>query len=212
METCHDFQFRFWGLEMNFSVPLLFFPLKFICPWVVSDTPYLETAWNSVCFSSNTPLLLLGLGISLPLVCASLYFFLLQLNVVNSVSISEDIKPLPGLPGIGNMNYPSASPGSLVKHICAICGDRSSGTCRSQCPSSVPHALRVPREGGCSAALLATSCPVKEKVPLGCPAWGPPLSLGAQSAFLVNLKYDFIFLGHFCKALPGLTVLCVHLT
>ncbi|XP_025783573.1 retinoic acid receptor RXR-gamma [Puma concolor] len=49
-----------------------------------------------------------------------------QLNVVNSVSISEDIKPLPGLPGIGNMNYPSTSPGSLVKHICAICGDRSS--------------------------------------------------------------------------------------
>ncbi|XP_021498277.1 retinoic acid receptor RXR-gamma isoform X3 [Meriones unguiculatus] len=25
------------------------------------------------------------------------------------------------------MNYPSTSPGSLVKHICAICGDRSSG-------------------------------------------------------------------------------------
>ncbi|GAB1285665.1 Retinoic acid receptor RXR-gamma [Apodemus speciosus] len=50
-----------------------------------------------------------------------------QLNVVNSVSSSEDIKPLPGLPGIGNMNYPSTSPGSLVKHICAICGDRSSG-------------------------------------------------------------------------------------
>ncbi|KAK2495732.1 hypothetical protein MC885_003326, partial [Smutsia gigantea] len=50
-----------------------------------------------------------------------------QLNVVNSISISEDIKPLPGLPGIGNMNYPSASPGSLIKHICAICGDRSSG-------------------------------------------------------------------------------------
>ncbi|XP_011942776.1 PREDICTED: retinoic acid receptor RXR-gamma isoform X2 [Cercocebus atys] len=49
-----------------------------------------------------------------------------QLNVVNSVSSSEDIKPLPGLPGIGNMNYPSTSPGSLVKHICAICGDRSS--------------------------------------------------------------------------------------
>nr|KAF6414265.1 retinoid X receptor gamma [Molossus molossus] len=50
-----------------------------------------------------------------------------QLNVVNGVSISEDIKPLPGLPGIGSMNYPSTSPGSLVKHICAICGDRSSG-------------------------------------------------------------------------------------
>uniref|UniRef100_A0A8V0Y5M2 Retinoic acid receptor RXR n=2 Tax=Phasianidae TaxID=9005 RepID=A0A8V0Y5M2_CHICK len=50
-----------------------------------------------------------------------------QLNVLNNVSSSEDIKPLPGLPGIGNMNYPSTSPGSLAKHICAICGDRSSG-------------------------------------------------------------------------------------
>ncbi|XP_017671246.1 PREDICTED: retinoic acid receptor RXR-gamma isoform X2 [Lepidothrix coronata] len=50
-----------------------------------------------------------------------------QLNVLNSVSNSEDVKPLPGLPGIGNMNYPSTSPGSLAKHICAICGDRSSG-------------------------------------------------------------------------------------
>ncbi|XP_036891208.1 retinoic acid receptor RXR-gamma isoform X2 [Sturnira hondurensis] len=50
-----------------------------------------------------------------------------QLNVVNSAGLSEDIKPLPGLPGIGNVSYPSTSPGSLVKHICAICGDRSSG-------------------------------------------------------------------------------------
>ncbi|NXJ08015.1 RXRG protein, partial [Odontophorus gujanensis] len=50
-----------------------------------------------------------------------------QLNVLNNISSSEDIKPLPGLPGIGNMNYPSTSPGSLAKHICAICGDRSSG-------------------------------------------------------------------------------------
>ncbi|XP_066117129.1 retinoic acid receptor RXR-gamma isoform X4 [Saccopteryx bilineata] len=48
------------------------------------------------------------------------------LNVANGVRISEDIKPLPGLPGITNMNYPSTSPGALVKHICAICGDRSS--------------------------------------------------------------------------------------
>lgn len=54
-------------------------------------------------------------------------FSLLQLNVVNSGGLSEDIKPLPGLPGIGSMNHPSSSPGSLVKHICAICGDRSSG-------------------------------------------------------------------------------------
>ncbi|NXF23969.1 RXRG protein, partial [Rhodinocichla rosea] len=50
-----------------------------------------------------------------------------QLNVLNNVSSSEDVKPLPGLPGMGNMNYPSTSPGSLAKHICAICGDRSSG-------------------------------------------------------------------------------------
>ncbi|KAK1329512.1 hypothetical protein QTO34_011704 [Cnephaeus nilssonii] len=50
-----------------------------------------------------------------------------SLNVVNGVSISEDVKPLAGLPGLGNMNYPSTSPGPLVKHICAICGDRSSG-------------------------------------------------------------------------------------
>ncbi|XP_068272967.1 retinoic acid receptor RXR-gamma isoform X2 [Nyctibius grandis] len=49
-----------------------------------------------------------------------------QLNILNNVSSSEDVKPLPGLPGIGNMNYPSTSPGSLAKHICAICGDRSS--------------------------------------------------------------------------------------
>lgn len=51
-----------------------------------------------------------------------------QLNVVSGVSLSEDVKPLAGLPGLGTMNYPSASPGPLVKHICAICGDRSSGT------------------------------------------------------------------------------------
>ncbi|XP_033007235.1 retinoic acid receptor RXR-gamma [Lacerta agilis] len=50
-----------------------------------------------------------------------------QLNVMNSVSSSEDVKPLPGLQGMGAMNYASTSPGSLTKHICAICGDRSSG-------------------------------------------------------------------------------------
>ncbi|XP_061859774.1 retinoic acid receptor RXR-gamma isoform X2 [Colius striatus] len=50
-----------------------------------------------------------------------------QLNVLNNVSSLEDVKPLPGLPGIGNTNYPSTSSGSLAKHICAICGDRSSG-------------------------------------------------------------------------------------
>ncbi|ELK16333.1 Retinoic acid receptor RXR-gamma [Pteropus alecto] len=65
-------------------------------------------------------------------------FWLLEmLNVVNGVSISEDIKPLPGLPGVGSMNYPSTSPGSLVKHICAICGDRSSDAKGLSNPSEV---------------------------------------------------------------------------
>ncbi|TRY56844.1 hypothetical protein DNTS_004112, partial [Danionella cerebrum] len=49
----------------------------------------------------------------------------LQMNSLNSVSSSEDIKPPPGLAGLGN--YHCTSPGSLSKHICAICGDRSSG-------------------------------------------------------------------------------------
>uniref|UniRef100_A0A8C1BHR4 Retinoic acid receptor RXR n=1 Tax=Cyprinus carpio carpio TaxID=630221 RepID=A0A8C1BHR4_CYPCA len=48
-----------------------------------------------------------------------------QMNSMNSVSSSEDIKPPPGLVGLGG--YPCSSPGSLSKHICAICGDRSSG-------------------------------------------------------------------------------------
>uniref|UniRef100_A0A8C1R229 Retinoic acid receptor RXR n=1 Tax=Cyprinus carpio TaxID=7962 RepID=A0A8C1R229_CYPCA len=48
-----------------------------------------------------------------------------HMNSMNSVSSSEDIKPPPGLVGLGG--YPCSSPGSLSKHICAICGDRSSG-------------------------------------------------------------------------------------
>ncbi|TRY98898.1 hypothetical protein DNTS_026556 [Danionella cerebrum] len=40
----------------------------------------------------------------------------------------EDIKPPPGLAPLGNMSsYQCHSPGSMSKHICAICGDRSSG-------------------------------------------------------------------------------------
>ncbi|XP_041913184.1 retinoic acid receptor RXR-gamma-B isoform X5 [Alosa alosa] len=49
-----------------------------------------------------------------------------QMNSLNNVSSSEDIKPPPGL-SLGNINYQCTSPGSLSKHICAICGDRSSG-------------------------------------------------------------------------------------
>ncbi|XP_036410114.1 retinoic acid receptor RXR-gamma-A isoform X1 [Megalops cyprinoides] len=48
-----------------------------------------------------------------------------QMSSLNSVSSTEDIKPPPGLLGLGS--YQCTSPGSLSKHICAICGDRSSG-------------------------------------------------------------------------------------
>lgn len=53
------------------------------------------------------------------------------MNSLNSVSSSEDIKPPPGLAGLGS--YSCGSPGSLSKHICAICGDRSSGKCPHKC-------------------------------------------------------------------------------
>ncbi|XP_065112077.2 retinoic acid receptor RXR-gamma-B isoform X1 [Paramisgurnus dabryanus] len=50
-----------------------------------------------------------------------------QINSLNMNS-SEDIKPPPGLTPVGNMSsYQCSSPGSMSKHLCAICGDRSSG-------------------------------------------------------------------------------------
>ncbi|CAJ1060426.1 retinoic acid receptor RXR-gamma-B isoform X5 [Xyrichtys novacula] len=49
------------------------------------------------------------------------------MNSMNSVSSSEDIKPPPGLQSLGNINYQCTSPGGMSKHICSICGDRSSG-------------------------------------------------------------------------------------
>ncbi|XP_077188382.1 retinoic acid receptor RXR-gamma isoform X1 [Paroedura picta] len=50
-----------------------------------------------------------------------------QLNAMNTINSSEDVKPLPNMQGTGAMSYSSTSPGSLTKHVCAICGDRSSG-------------------------------------------------------------------------------------
>ncbi|XP_061895028.1 retinoic acid receptor RXR-gamma-B-like isoform X1 [Entelurus aequoreus] len=50
-----------------------------------------------------------------------------QMNSMNNVSSSEDIKPPPGLQNLGSINYQCTSPGGMSKHICAICGDRSSG-------------------------------------------------------------------------------------
>ncbi len=56
-----------------------------------------------------------------------------QMNCLN-VNSSEDIKPPPGLAPLSNMSsYQCSSPGSLSKHICAICGDRSSGTTTQGC-------------------------------------------------------------------------------
>ncbi|XP_023662262.1 retinoic acid receptor RXR-gamma-A isoform X4 [Paramormyrops kingsleyae] len=47
---------------------------------------------------------------------------------LSNVSSTEDIKPPLGLVGMGSVGgYQCTSPGSMSKHICAICGDRSSG-------------------------------------------------------------------------------------
>ncbi|KAI4888750.1 hypothetical protein NFI96_034626 [Prochilodus magdalenae] len=61
--------------------------------------------------------------------CASLQHSCQHLNSpMNSVSSSEDIKPPLGLNGVMKVPaQPSGTPISLTKHICAICGDRSSG-------------------------------------------------------------------------------------
>lgn len=59
-----------------------------------------------------------------------LFAYVLQLNSpMNSVSSSEDIKPPLGINGVMKVpTQPLGTPLSLTKHICAICGDRSSGT------------------------------------------------------------------------------------
>lgn len=47
---------------------------------------------------------------------------------MNSVSSTEDIKPPPGINGILKVPvHPSGAMAAFTKHICAICGDRSSG-------------------------------------------------------------------------------------
>ncbi|XP_036381950.1 retinoic acid receptor RXR-alpha-A-like isoform X2 [Megalops cyprinoides] len=47
---------------------------------------------------------------------------------MNAVSSSEDVKPPLGLNGVMKVPaQPSGTPLSITKHICAICGDRSSG-------------------------------------------------------------------------------------
>lgn len=70
-----------------------------------------------------------------PHVCArTCFFFFFQLSSsMTSVSSPEDIKPPLGLNGV--MKVPAQPTGtslSLTKHICAICGDRSSGETLTQ--------------------------------------------------------------------------------
>lgn len=62
----------------------------------------------------------------------------LQLNSpMNSVSSTEDIKPPLGINGVMKVPaQPSGTMLSLTKHICAICGDRSSGEWRPARPST----------------------------------------------------------------------------
>lgn len=73
-------------------------------------------------------------------------YFVFQMNSLN-MNCSEDIKPPPGLTSLGNMSYQCNSPGSLSKHICAICGDRSSGTAR-RCSCAPVSALKRDALGG----------------------------------------------------------------
>ncbi|XP_070299364.1 retinoic acid receptor RXR-alpha-A [Salvelinus sp. IW2-2015] len=71
-----------------------------------------------------------------------------QLNSpMNSVSSSEDIKPPLGLNGV--MKVPAqpsqgCMPLSLTKHICAICGDRSSGRCPKVTYTHIPKHTHKP--------------------------------------------------------------------
>lgn len=66
---------------------------------------------------------------------------------MNPVSSSEDIKPPLGLNGVLKVPaHPSGNMASFTKHICAICGDRSSGK-----PLRAQWGWQGPRPtGGCS--------------------------------------------------------------
>lgn len=66
---------------------------------------------------------------------------------MNPVSSSEDIKPPLGLNGVLKVPaHPSGNVASFTKHICAICGDRSSGG-----SSRVQRDRKAPT-GGCRGA------------------------------------------------------------
>lgn len=90
--------------------------------------------WNA---PLSLPLCFLSGSVMLQSWPPRLRFWRLCLPVVlpqmNSMNSSEDIKPPPGLQNLGNINYQSTSPGGISKHICSICGDRSSGNDTAKC-------------------------------------------------------------------------------
>ncbi|XP_058612321.1 retinoic acid receptor RXR-gamma-B isoform X2 [Onychostoma macrolepis] len=106
-------------------------------PSVISSSRPLQSPLNTLGSSMNglaSPYSVIGPSLGSPSISLpstpSMGFNTLsspQMNCLN-VNSSEDIKPPPGLAPLSNMSsYQCSSPGSLSKHICAICGDRSSG-------------------------------------------------------------------------------------
>lgn len=99
-----------------------------------------------------------------------------QLNSpMNPVSSSEDIKPPLGLNGVLKVPaHPSGNMASFTKHICAICGDRSSGRPQGAAGQQDPRA-------GCWGGLLEGGL-------WGPRAWpGQPAVLRAPRAFHLDL-------------------------
>lgn len=85
------------------------------------DWPVIRT-WKSI-------VKLFRPSLSFLMVLPCFVFLSLQLNSpMNPVSSTEDIKPPLGLNGVLKVPvHPSSAMASFTKHICAICGDRSSG-------------------------------------------------------------------------------------
>nr|XP_021547223.1 retinoic acid receptor RXR-alpha [Neomonachus schauinslandi] len=74
---------------------------------------------------------------------------------MNPVSSSEDIKPPLGLNGVLKVPaHPSGNMASFTKHICAICGDRSSG--RETEDQSVQRLSEITCQGECRGSCRLT--------------------------------------------------------
>uniref|UniRef100_A0ACB8F2I6 Uncharacterized protein n=1 Tax=Sphaerodactylus townsendi TaxID=933632 RepID=A0ACB8F2I6_9SAUR len=82
---------------------------------------------NKILCTSGLSLSSMRMRCKMALQCQAVMLCSSKLNAMNAISNSEDVKPLPNVQGMGAMSYASTRPESLTKHICAICGDRSSG-------------------------------------------------------------------------------------